>query len=80
MTPAQHICQFILLSDHRGDDDDGGGDDYDGDLDDAGDEAVIRNCKLREILFWFLVSPLQDETLCQLFFFPQSTLPTGAGP
>ena len=27
MTRAPHICQFILLSDHRGDDDGGG--DYD---------------------------------------------------
>ena len=35
----------------------------------------IRNCKQRKILFCFLVSS-QDETLCQLFFFPSPTLPT----
>ena len=45
MTLAPHICQFILLSDHPGDDDGGGdGGDNDDDLDDAGGEG-IRNWK-----------------------------------
>ena len=69
MTRAPHICQFILPSEHRGDDDGG---DYDEDLYDASVEGIISEIANKGefyfgfwfppflvssgILFWFLVS------------------------